>query len=275
MQHETGFLREMSDQPENCLSWPGGRKGERLCLLIPPRLAVVLFRSCPPFFFLAMFNPPLPPYPASNIYVDESLEGTVPESAPTGTQSAPYSSLQAAVLAHGLESIPTFLVKKAKPAPGEETVSGTFDPITGAGAKKAKKAWDTEVKRKEKEEATRAKREKEDEEKRVRQAKQREEASKIVLSEPEGADKATRVRPCSLPRWIRCSSLTTRFGLRSCSPSPPLLRPRSSTTSLRSSGISGSGFSDGSTVFESARTTSLWTSVTARATFRSSSPVLL
>ncbi|KAL7415566.1 asparaginyl-tRNA synthetase, partial [Mrakia frigida] len=116
-------------------------------------------------------------------YVDESLE-LEKTTSPDGTTSSPYATPTQAMLVHGPDAV--YLVKKVKAAP--------YEPISGAGTKKAKKAFDTEKKRKEKLEATREKTEKDAEDARVRDLARREEARKIVLVKDESLGAITRTK---------------------------------------------------------------------------------
>jgi hypothetical protein len=112
-----------------------------------------------------------------------------------GTQTSPYATPTQAMLVHGPDA--TYLVKKAKPAPvagaTEPVAEPKYEPISGAGSKKAKKAWETEEKRKAKVEANREKTEKDATEAHAREQAKRDEASKVVLVKDDSLGPITRV----------------------------------------------------------------------------------
>lgn len=87
------------------------------------------------------------------LYVDEAGGS---DEAGDGSKEKPYKSPLAALLAQGPEA--TLLVKKTPDAkallPGEQPVAATesdgYGPISGAGLKRAKKFYDTEIKKQKK-----------------------------------------------------------------------------------------------------------------------------
>ena len=99
------------------------------------------------------------------------------------------------MLVHGPDA--TYLVKKAKPAAvagaTEPVPETTYEPISGAGTKKAKKAWETEEKRKAKVEANREKTEKDAKEAAEREQLKRDEAAKVVLVKDDSLGPITKV----------------------------------------------------------------------------------
>lgn len=129
---------------------------------------------------------------ADAIYIDESASST---STSTGSLTAPFPSPLAALLARGPDASP-LLVKKAK-GTEPDAPEPTFEPISGAALKKAKKLYEAEKKKMDKAEANKDKLAKEAEESKVRDAKKREEASKIILVEDASLPKAVVVRPKS------------------------------------------------------------------------------
>lgn len=172
------------------------------------------------------------------------------------------------MLVHGPEA--TYLVKKAKAAPAagatEPVPETKYEAISGAGTKKAKKAWDNEQKRKEKAEATREKTERDAEEARVREAAKREEASKVVLIKDDSLGPVKRVSS-----GLEAFTSSRREARALTFPFLSYSRPRS--TEPPSSETLGCRSSDGSTVSVSRRASLSSPCETDLVFFRSSSAV--
>jgi asparaginyl-tRNA synthetase len=147
-----------------------------------------------------------------SVYIDETLTPSA-DYKPTGSQSSPYPTPLAALLARGPTSTNLFVKKALFPPKAAADIAGDalekaandvnitdpagYQPIAGAALKKAKKGYELEMKKREKEEANREKMQAKEEEDRKREEKKREEAGKIVLVEDPSLDKAKKV--CSRP----------------------------------------------------------------------------
>lgn len=122
------------------------------------------------------------------VYVDESPSGS--DSAGNGTQTAPYATVLGAYIGQGTSSL-AVLVKKQSTA---DEPTPEYAEASASSVKKAKKNYDTHVKKLAKQEELNKKQSEESAGRAEVEAKKLQEAKAIVLSEPEGVEAATKIK---------------------------------------------------------------------------------
>ena len=119
----------------------------------------------------------------SSVYVDESAGS---DESGDGSKQKPFASSVGAMLAKGPDS--SVFIKKSGEEAAKDADEDGYVALTASGAKKAKKAYEVALKRKQKqtEQASKAQADEGNEEKKL------EESKKIVLEEPKGDYKKVR-----------------------------------------------------------------------------------
>ena len=122
------------------------------------------------------------------VYVDESPSGS--DSAGNGTQTAPYATVLGAYIGQGTSTL-VVLVKKQSTA---DEPTPEYAEASASSVKKAKKNYDTHVKKLAKKEELNKKQSEESAGRAEVEAKKLQEAKAIVLSEPEGVEAAIKIK---------------------------------------------------------------------------------
>lgn len=122
------------------------------------------------------------------VYVDESPAGS--DIAGNGSEASPYSSVQGAFIARDSSSIDV-LVRKVATA---EEPAPSYQPASASAVKKAKKLFEQQQRKNAKAAELAKKQSEEAAAKQDQENKKLEAAKKIVLAEPEGVEKALKIK---------------------------------------------------------------------------------